>query len=215
MLAALAGDREPSRWRHRLPAILLALAGCGIATYLTLYQTATISHVWEPFFGNGSRRILDSSIAGLLPVPDAGLGAAGYLAEAAIGLAGGAHRWYTRPWIALLYGLAVTAFAVAGVALVAAQVFYFKTGCTLCLGSALISFGIAAWVWREPVAAFRRVIELHDAGCSWERSVRGGITPGVAGPSSPDSEPDPEAPIALDAPPDTWRRSQSTGEKIP
>ncbi|MDQ6648476.1 MAG: vitamin K epoxide reductase [Pseudomonadota bacterium] len=176
MAAALHDDSNPSRWPHRLPALLLALAGCGIATYLTLYQTATISHVWEPLFGNGSRRILDSRIAGLLPVPDASLGVMGYLIEAAVGVAGGAYRWHTRPWVVLLYGLIVAAFAVAGVVLVAAQIFYFQTGCTLCLGSALISFGIAAWVWREPVAAFRRVMELRKAGRSWRHALLGAAT---------------------------------------
>ena len=63
---------NPSRWSHRLPVLLLALAGCGIATYLALYQVHVVAHVWEPFFGDGSRVILrESSIARLLPVLEA------------------------------------------------------------------------------------------------------------------------------------------------
>jgi hypothetical protein len=68
--------RNPSAWSKRLPVIGLALLGCGIATYLGLYQVDVIRHVWEPFFGNGSEVILkQSTVAHLLPVPDALLGA--------------------------------------------------------------------------------------------------------------------------------------------
>jgi hypothetical protein len=40
------------------------------------------TRVWEPFFGEGSRVILTSSVSRLLPVPDAALGAFGYLLDA-------------------------------------------------------------------------------------------------------------------------------------
>ncbi|HEX5271909.1 MAG TPA: vitamin K epoxide reductase family protein, partial [Gemmataceae bacterium] len=80
-----------------------ALAGCGIATYLTLYQVDIVSHVWEPLFGDGSRYILkESAVARNLPIPDAALGAAAYLAEAILELIGGDDRWRTRPRVVLL-----------------------------------------------------------------------------------------------------------------
>lgn len=59
----------------------LALAGLAIAVYLTLYQLGIVPTVWEPFFGEGSRKVLHSPISRLLPIPDASLGAVGYLVE--------------------------------------------------------------------------------------------------------------------------------------
>jgi hypothetical protein len=56
-----------------------------------------IDSVWEPFFGDGSRTVLTSRISDLLPVPDAALGAAGYLLDAVTGAIGGRRRWCRWP----------------------------------------------------------------------------------------------------------------------
>lgn len=55
---------NPSEWSQRLPIVYLAVCGFGIALYLALYQWGVIAAVWEPFFGHGSRTILDSSCRG-------------------------------------------------------------------------------------------------------------------------------------------------------
>ncbi len=75
-MEAFKKQADPSAWSKRLPAIALALVGCGIATYLALYQLGILAHSWEPFFGAGSRIILkESPLSHWLPVPDAALGA--------------------------------------------------------------------------------------------------------------------------------------------
>ena len=66
---------NPSTWGQRLPAVAAAVVGFGIASYLTLFQLNVVSTVWEPFFGDGSRRVLTSKLSTMLPVPDALLGA--------------------------------------------------------------------------------------------------------------------------------------------
>ena len=81
---------NPSGWSQRLPIVALAFVGFGIALYLALYQWDVFASVWEPFVGEGSRVILTSSISRLLPVPDAALGAFGYLLDAVAGITGGA-----------------------------------------------------------------------------------------------------------------------------
>jgi hypothetical protein len=43
---------NPSKWSHRLPVLLLALAGCGVATYLALSQVDVLPGVGGPLFGN-------------------------------------------------------------------------------------------------------------------------------------------------------------------
>ncbi|HEY2291424.1 MAG TPA: vitamin K epoxide reductase family protein [Thermoanaerobaculia bacterium] len=118
----------------------LALAGLAIAVYLTLYQLGIAPTVWEPFFGDGSRRVLHSPISRLLPVPDASLGAAGYLVELVTGL---------TPKTVLFFGVVAAAMALFGLLLAAVQAFWLRAGCTLCLGSAGISVAIAGLAWGE------------------------------------------------------------------
>jgi uncharacterized membrane protein len=146
---------SPSAWHKRLPIAGLALAGLAIAVYLTLYQLGTVPTVWEPFFGDGSRRVLHSPISRLLPVPDASLGAVGYLVEIVTDLIGGPERWRTAPKIVLLFGVVAGAMALFGLLLAAVQAFWLRAGCTLCLTSAGISVEVALMARREVMAAVR------------------------------------------------------------
>lgn len=117
----------------------LAIAGCVIASYLTLYQLNIIATVWEPFFGDGSVAILHSSLARALPFPDAALGAVGYLIEAVCA----SVPWRNHRWVRLAYEILVFAFALGSVGLVLLQWGYFHAWCTLCLLSAVLSLVIA------------------------------------------------------------------------
>src|ERR1041384_4704554 len=112
---------NPSRWSDRIPILAVALVGCGIATYLTLYQLHVFPAVWDPLFGNGSQVILHSSVSRLLPIPDAALGAIGYLLDAVSGVIGGRERWRTMPWIVLLFGVAVGPLGLVSLLLVISQ----------------------------------------------------------------------------------------------
>jgi uncharacterized membrane protein len=133
-------SHNPSAWPRRLPGLILALTGLGIATYLGLYQLHVVATVWEPFFGAGSRYILrESSIARLLPVPDALLGAFLYFLEFLAENFGGADRWRTRPWVVVLLGILAALMGIGGVLLAVAQPVLFGAFCTLCLASAACS----------------------------------------------------------------------------
>jgi uncharacterized membrane protein len=160
---------NPSAWRERLPLVLLALGGCGVAAYLTLYQVGLFQTVWEPFFGTGSRTILHSSVAQFLPIPDAALGALAYLLEAACGLLGGTARWRTAPWLVLAYGGLVGLLGLGSVALLIAQPVAFGAWCTLCLVSAAISIGLLGPALREPLAALQHLRREYEHGDSlWQ-----------------------------------------------
>ena len=131
--------KNPSTWGERTPIIILALIGFVIASYLALYQWGILANVWEPFFGDGSRVILNSSVSHLLPIPDAALGAFGYLLDAVTGALGRRSRWRTMPWIVAIFGLAVGPLGAVSILLVILQPVMFEAWCTLCLASALIS----------------------------------------------------------------------------
>lgn len=152
---------NPSAWRERGVAIALALAGLGIATYLALYQFGVIPTVWEPFFGDGSERVLHSFVERLLPVPDATLGMFAYVVDIVLGSIGSADRWRSRPWVVVLYALAIIAFACVAIALVCIQASVVHAWCTLCLASAFISVVLLVPALRELRAAVEHLRHTH------------------------------------------------------
>jgi len=56
------------------------------------FQLGYISTVWDPFFGEGTRRVLTSQVSHSFPVSDATLGAFSYILDVLFGYAGGTHR---------------------------------------------------------------------------------------------------------------------------
>jgi uncharacterized membrane protein len=132
-------DYNPSTWKQRVPIIVMAGVAFGIAAYLALYQWRLVGDVWEPFFGEGSRVILNSWISELFPIPDAALGALSYLVDAVSGIIGGKRRWQTMPWMVILFGIAVGPLGAVSVLLVIFQPVLFDAWCTLCLVTAVLS----------------------------------------------------------------------------
>jgi hypothetical protein len=164
---------NPSSWRDRVPLIALALLGFAIAGYLTLFQLQVLGSVWDPFFGAGSITILRSSVSRLLPIPDAALGALGYLVDAVAGTVGGSARWRTMPWIVLLFGLSVGPLGAASVVLVIAQPVVFGAWCTLCLASAAVSLAMIGPAMDEVLASLQYLRRTHDRGRSAWRAFWG------------------------------------------
>lgn len=152
-----AAGENPSAWSARLPVLCAAGAGFCIAMYLSFYQWGVFHSVWEPFFGNGSRTVLHSFISRLLPVPDAFLGALGYLAEIVTGLIGGSARWRMMPWMVLIHGAVVALVGFTALVLAALQPLLFHAGCTLCLTSSAISLCVIWLARREVLAALRHL----------------------------------------------------------
>ena len=172
--SSMAEGANPSSWSHRLPVVALALLGCGLATYLTLYQWHVTATVWDPLFGaRSSEAVLTSAVSQLLPLPDATLGALAYLVEAIVTAVGDAHRWRTAPWLVVVFGLVLAGLALTSLALVLTQIFLVHALCTLCLCSAAISF-VNAWLGREEVfATIRALRRVTDQGIPLGRALHG------------------------------------------
>ncbi len=164
---------NPSTWPQRLPIIGLALTGFAVAGYLTLFQLGAIDSVWEPFFGDGSRTVLTSRISYLLPVPDAAVGAAGYLLDAVTGAIGGRRRWRSMPWIVIVFGVAVGPLGAVSVLLVIAQPVLYDAFCTLCLASAVVSLAMIAPAMDEVLASLQALARVRRAGGSVWRAFWG------------------------------------------
>ena len=149
---------NPSALSERLPLVVLALIGCGIATYLALYQLGVVRQVWDPVFGPASSaRVTRSALAHALPIPDASLGALGYAADAVLGAIGGPDRWRRLPWLALAFGVVIAGMGGAALLLLVAQGTILHAWCLLCLCSAAISIVILCAGLGEPLAALQHL----------------------------------------------------------
>lgn len=170
-------ETNPSSWSQRIPIVILALIGTAVATYLTLYQLRVIDTVWEPFFGNGSHRILrESSFSRFferLGLSDAGIGAAGYLADAVTGVIGGTRRWRTMPWIVVVFGLFVGPFGVISIVLTVIQPVLYSAFCTLCIVSAVISLAMIGPALDEVLASLQYLRRQRNQGRSVWRAFWG------------------------------------------
>lgn len=166
-------ETNPSGWRHRLPIILLALAGMSVAGYLAAYQLGILPSVWDPFFGDGTRHVLESGVSRLLPVPDAALGAGAYALDAVTGSIGGTDRWRRRPWLVALFGVAVGPLGAVSILLVILQPVAFHAWCTLCLASALISLTMIGRAAEEVLASLQHLRRVQRSGGSTWRAFWG------------------------------------------
>ncbi len=159
-------DYNPSTWGQRVPIVVIAMVGFLIALYLGLYQLRVFDTVWEPFFGDGSTKILNSGVSHALPIPDGLLGAFGYLLDAVTGIVGGIRRWKTMPWIVILFGLAIGPLGFVSLLLVVLQPVLFSAWCTLCLASALISIVMIGPAIDEMLASLQFVQRARMQGFS-------------------------------------------------
>jgi hypothetical protein len=159
-------ESNPSSWSQRLPIVGLALVGFCIAGYLTLFQYNVIHTIWEPFFGNDTRRILNSPLSNVLPISDGALGALAYVVDAVTGIIGGRARWRTMPWIVIIFAIAVGPLGAVSIGLVIAQPVLYDGWCTLCLASAVVSLLMIGPAMDEFLASVQHLRREQQQGRS-------------------------------------------------
>jgi uncharacterized membrane protein len=139
-------DFNPSAWIQRVPIIALAFVGLFFSRYLAAYQLGHIDRAWDPFFGEGTERVITSSVSEAFPVPDAGLGAVVYVLEIVTGAIGDRRRWRTMPWLTLAFGLMIVPLGAVSIFFIIIQPIVIGTWCALCL------LGAAAMLVQIPYA---------------------------------------------------------------
>lgn len=127
---------SPSTWTQRIPIIALAFVGLYISRYLAAYQLGHTDAAWDPFFGDGTERIITSEVSKAWPVPDAGLGALTYMLEILTGIVGGRARWRTMPWLVVLFGVMIVPLGAVSIFFIIIQPIVIGTWCSLCLVAA-------------------------------------------------------------------------------
>jgi len=131
-----------------------------------LYQVGVFSTVWDPFFGDGTKRVLTSMVSKAFPIPDALLGALGYVMDAVLDLIGKEDRWKTKPWIVILFSIAIGPLGATSILLVISQPVIVGAWCTLCLTSALISVIMISPATDELLATLQYLQRVKRSGHS-------------------------------------------------
>ena len=134
---------NPSKWSQRVSISCVAAIAVLIAVYMGFYQWRLIENVWDPFFGDQSKQVLDSQVSHTMRkwfrIPDSMMGALAYLGDVIFALAGSTRRWQDRPWIVILFGIDVIPLGIVSSVLVFMQGAVVGAWCFLCLVTAVIS----------------------------------------------------------------------------
>jgi hypothetical protein len=155
---------NPSDWIQRGPIIAMAFLGFFLSRYLAAYQLGHVAYPWDPFFGDGTRRVLDSEVSRAWPISDAGLGAVSYMLEALSGLMGGRNRWRTMPWMVVMFGVLVVPLGVVSIVLVILQPVAVGAWCALCLLTAAAMLIMIAPALDEVVAMGQFLMDARREG---------------------------------------------------
>jgi uncharacterized membrane protein len=170
---------NPSAWLQRTPIIAFAFVGFFISRYLAAYQLGHLPAIWDPFFPDGTRRVLDSEVSLAWPISDAGLGAISYLLEALTGFLGDARRWRTMPWMVIVFGILVVPLGVVSIVLVILQPLAVGAWCTLCLVTAAAMLVMIAPALDEVIATGQFLLQSQREGKPfWRTFWKGGTLEG-------------------------------------
>ncbi len=166
---------NPSSWPQRWIMIGLGFAGFVVSRLLAAYQLGYVGHVWDPVFGEGSRRVLDSPMSRSWPVSDAALGALAYTFEFLMGFMGSTARWRTMPWMVTFFGILVLPLGLTHILLVASQPVVVGSWCTLCLLAAAIMLPMLPLEVDEVIAMGQHLVESRRKGHGlWQTFWKGG-----------------------------------------
>ena len=186
MLVMMAGpdvppgwSYNPSTWLQRAPIILLAAVGFFASRYMAAFQLGHINDVWDPVFGDGTRRVLQSDVSKMFPISDAGLGAVSYLLEILMGFMGDRARWRTMPWMVTFFGILVVPLGVTSIVLMILQPLAVGAWCFLCLLAALAMLVMVPATLDEVVAMIQFLVQARREGKSlWRTFWLGGVIEG-------------------------------------
>ncbi len=167
---------NPSSWNQRIRVAVIAMIAVLISIYLGLYQWRLIGNIWDPFFGDQSKHVLDSDVSHKIRswvlVPDAILGALAYLGDVIFALAGSKRRWQYTPWLVILFGIDVIPLGIVSAILVFMQALVVQQWCFLCLVTAVISLILVVLAYDEVLSSVIYLRRFWKKTRSWPKFWR-------------------------------------------
>lgn len=176
---------NPSEWGPRVITVTLAMVCWFLARYLAAYQLKYIDHIYDPFFGDGTVKVITSSLAQGFPVSDAGLGALVYSLEFILGWLGSSRRWRTMPWLAAVFGLMVVPAGITSILLIVSQPVLVGAWCGICLMIAVCMLIMVLLTIPEMVAVFQLLFRARRQGKFWHVFWKGDAEAAYALPAAP------------------------------
>lgn len=119
------------------------------------FQLGYIDTMGDPFFAEGTLRVITSDISKSFPVSDASLGAFAYTLDVILACHGGSKRWVEHPWIVVVFGLLVIPLGVVSIVLMILQPVIIHTWCTLCLFAVFFMLMLVAFTLDEIAAVIQ------------------------------------------------------------
>ena len=166
---------NPSSWPQRWIMIATGFVGFLASRYLGAFQLGYLDTIWDPFFGGGTRQVLNSDMSHMWPVSDAALGTFAYTFEFLMGWMGAPSRWRTMPWMVTFFGILVIPLGLIHIFLVISQPVVVGFWCTFCLLAAAIMLPMIPLEVDEVVAMGQHVKRSMDKGTSfWTAFWKGG-----------------------------------------
>jgi hypothetical protein len=155
---------NPSSWAQRWIMIVTGFLGFIVSRYLAAFQLGYIDTVWDPFFGQSSMNVLNSSMSKSLPVSDAGLGSLAYTFEFLMGFMGSPSRWRTMPWMVAFFGILVIPLGLVHIFLVISQPLTVGAWCTWCIAAAGVMLPMIPLEVDEVVAMGQHMVQATRRG---------------------------------------------------
>jgi uncharacterized membrane protein len=170
---------NPSSWPQRFIMIAAGLLGYFVSRYLAAFQLGYIDVAWDPFFGEGTERVLNSQMSHSFPISDAALGTAAYTLEFLMGFMGSPQRWRTMPWMVFAFGILVVPLGLVHIFLVISQPVTVGSWCTFCLLAAGIMLPMIPLEFDEVVAMGQFMVQAKRKGMGlWRAFWLGGDVEG-------------------------------------
>ena len=170
---------NPSSWPQRWIMIALGFVGYFVSRYLAAFQLGYIDIAWDPFFGDGTRQVLNSEMSHSFPISDAALGTAAYTFEFLMGFMGSPQRWRTMPWMVFVFGILVIPLGLVHIFLVISQPVAVGYWCTFCLMAAAVMLPMIPLEVDEVVAMGQFMVQAKRKGLNlWKAFWLGGDVEG-------------------------------------
>jgi hypothetical protein len=193
---------NPSSWLQRTPIIILAFVGFFASRYLAAFQLGYIGHVWDPFFGGGTEKVLTSTVSKSFPISDGGLGNLAYTIEALMGYMGMSNRWRTMPWMVAFFGILVIPLGIVSIVLIILQPVSVGFWCSVCLLTAIAMVVMIPLTLDEVVATIQFLVKRTKEGKPFWRTFWMGDT--IEGGRKDDRSPSFIAPLNKTIPSMMW-----------